>query len=145
MGRQRIVNQYVNGVYAGTRHVCTITRYDGTEVKLTHFYDGIAAIGETMATQVAKLQVPLAMAALQDGHTLPYGTFAVGEAGVTVGRRGVLPWHELAKVDVFQGQVRLYKAGKRLPWAHQAAHDTPNLLVFLTVAESKRRSSAPRS
>lgn len=40
---QRVADHYYEGIYTGRLFYYTVTRNDGVKVRLTHFYDGIAA------------------------------------------------------------------------------------------------------
>jgi len=37
----------------------------------------------------------------------------------------------------------VYKAGKRLAWARQQAHETPNLPLFLVIADTRMPGPRP--
>ncbi len=139
--RQKIVRQYVNGVYTGTRYLYTVTRNDGKVLKLTEFFDGIARLGQGISEQVARIHLPHALAAIQRGETVPFGDLAVHANGVVSARHGLLPWAELEQVQVVQGYVRLRKAGKWLPWSHKPAAEIPNLYVFLTLADQFQQAA----
>jgi hypothetical protein len=141
--QERIIRQYVNGVYTGTQYLYTVRRNDGRVLKLTQFYDGIAQLGQGISEQVARVHLPHALAAIQRGETVPFGDLGVHATGVVSARHGLLPWTELEQVQVVQGYVRLRKAGKWLAWSHKAAADIPNLYVFLTLADQLQRSAHP--
>jgi hypothetical protein len=139
--QQKIVEQYVNGIHTGTTYLYTVTRNDGTVLKLTHFFNGIAQLGQGISQQVTQIHLPHAVAAIQRGETVPFGDLAVNAAGVVSVRHGLLPWAELDEVRVVQGYVRLRKAGKWLPWSHKPAAEIPNLFVFLTLADQLQRAA----
>lgn len=138
---QRITRNYTNGVYTGTTYLYTITRSDGVTVRLTHFYEGIAALGETIAREVTRVQLPRAIAAIQQGQTLGFGDLAINAAGIACAGRGSVPWREIEQVQVNRGYVSLRRAGKWLAWSGKPAAQIPNLFVFLTLAEQLRATA----
>ncbi len=139
--QQKIVRQYVNGVYTGTRYLYTVTRNDGRVLKLTQFFDGIAQLGQGISEQVARVHLPHAVAAIQRGETVPFGDLGVHGSGLVSARHGLLPWAELEQVQVVQGYVRLRRAGKWLAWSNKPAADIPNLYVFLTLADQLQQAA----
>ncbi len=141
---QKIVERYTNGIHTGTTYLYTVTRQDGAVVKLTQFYDRVAELGQTIAREVTRVHLPRAIAALQQGHTVPFGDLAISSAGIVSARHGLLPWAELEEVRLQQGYVKLRKAGKWLSWSHKPAAEIPNLFVFLTLADQLQRSARQR-
>jgi hypothetical protein len=140
---QRITRNYTNGIYTGTTYLYTITRHDGVTVKLTEFYEGIAALGETIAREVGQVQLPRAMEAIQHGQTVIFGDLALNAGGIACTGRGSVPWTDIERVQVNRGYVSLRRAGKWLSWSSRPASQIPNLSVFLTLAELLQRR--PRS
>jgi uncharacterized protein DUF6585 len=139
--KQKIVRRTTYGVETARNYLYTVTRNDGTVLKLTEFFDGIAQLGQGISEQVARVHLPHAYAAIQRGETVPFGDLAVNAAGVVSVRHGVLPWYQLEGVNVFNGYVRLRKAGKWLPWSGKPASEIPNLYVFLTLADQLQRTA----
>jgi hypothetical protein len=140
---QRITRNYTNGIYTGTTYLYLVTREDGATVKLTQIYDGIAALGETIAREVTRVQLPRAMAAIEQGQTVTFGDLALNAGGLGCSRHGVVPWTEIERVQVNRGYVSLRRAGKWLSWSSKPASQIPNLFVFLTLVDllQRRRSS----
>jgi hypothetical protein len=132
---QRITKNYTNGIYTGTTYLYTIRRHDGVCVKLTEFYDGIASLGETIAGEVGRVQLPRAMAAIQHGETVIFGDLALNAGGIACTGRGSVPWTDVERVQVNRGYVSLRRAGKWLAWSSRPASQIPNLVVFLTLAD----------
>ncbi|HKT03241.1 MAG TPA: DUF6585 family protein [Rugosimonospora sp.] len=140
---QRICPTYTTGIWAGTTYLYTVTRGDGVQVKLTQFYQGIAALGETIAREVTRVQVPRAMAAIARGETVRFGDVAVDATGVACPRRGRTPWGEIERVQVNRGCVALRRAGRWRTWSGKPASQVPNLFVFLTVADLLLHDARP--
>ncbi|MEN3304183.1 MAG: hypothetical protein V7603_385 [Micromonosporaceae bacterium] len=132
---QRITRNYTNGLYTGTTYLYKITRHDGVTTKLTEFYDGIAALGETIAREVGQVQLPRAMEAIQHGQTVIFGDLALNAGGIACTGRGSVPWTDIERVQVNRGYVSLRRAGKWLAWSSKPASQIPNLFVFLTLAD----------
>jgi uncharacterized protein DUF6585 len=139
--KQKIVRRTTYGVETARNYLYTVTRNDGAVLKLTEFFADIEQLGQGVSEQVARVHLPHAYAAIQRGETVPFGDLAVNAAGVVSVRHGVLPWAQLEGVDLFNGYVRLRKAGKWLPWSGRPASEIPNLYVFLTLADQLQRSA----
>ncbi len=139
--KQKIVRRTTYGVETARHYLYTVTRNDGTVLRLTEFFDGIAQLGQGISEQVARVHLPHAYAAIQRGETVPFGDLAVNAAGLVSVRHGLLPWSQLEGVNLFNGYLRLRKAGKWLPWSGKPASEIPNLYVFLTLAEQLQHSA----
>jgi hypothetical protein len=140
---QRITRNYTNGMDTGITYLYTIKRQDGVCAKLTEFYEGIDALGETIAREVGRVQLPRAMEAIRHGQTVLFGDLALSAGGIACPRRGTVPWADVERVQVNRGYVSLRRAGKWLAWSSKPASQIPNLTVFLTLAELLARR--PRS
>lgn len=132
---QRITRNYPNGISTGTTYIYTITSHDGTTVRLTQFYVGIAALGETIVREVTRVQLPRAMAAIQRGETVTFGELALNARGITCTGRSQVPWAQVDRVQVNRGYVSLRQAGRWQSWSRGQASQIPNLFVFLTLAD----------
>ncbi|MBO0869468.1 MAG: hypothetical protein J2P15_12965 [Micromonosporaceae bacterium] len=139
---QRITRTYTNGIYTGTQYLYTVTRTDGVKVKLTGWYKGIAELGQTVAREVTRVQLPVAFAAVQRGEALAFGDLTVNMAGIACAGKGAVPWSEIQAVQINRGYVSLRRAGRWLPWSGQPASKIPNLFVFLTLADQLRAAAS---
>lgn len=139
---QRITRTYTNGIYTGTQYLYTVIRVDGMRLKLTGWYKGIAELGQTIAREVTRVQLPLAFAAVQRGETITFGDLTVNGAGIAAAGKGAVPWYEIQAVQISRGYVSVRRAGRWLAWSGQPASKIPNLFVFLTLADQLRAAAA---
>jgi hypothetical protein len=137
---QEITDRYVNGIHVATTYLYTVVLPDGGKVKLTHFYDGIAELGQTIAREVTREHLPRAIEAVQAGRTVTFGDLQVSLAGLTSGRHGLLPWTQVEEIQVVQGYLKLRRAGKWLAWSSKPVKQIPNLFVFLNLADRLHRA-----
>jgi len=131
---QAITIHRTNGIKTGTTYLYTVRRVDGKTTKITHFYDRIAQLGNTIADRVTDVQLPRAIDALRAGQTVTFGDLSLNMTGMASAGKGALPWTEIQKVTVNQGVVSVAKQGKWLSWSAKQARDIPNLFVFLALA-----------
>jgi hypothetical protein len=146
---QEIVNIRAYGISTGTNYKFTITMTDGRKVKLTHLTTDMAALGPVIQTGVAAAQVPRAIEVLRQGQIIYFGEIGLSVEGITVNQKEPVPWAE-SGVNVAQGYVRVFRAGKRMPVGNVAAKKIPNLATFLTLVDrlsstqgELRRSEGP--
>jgi hypothetical protein len=132
---QEIVERYANGAYVGTVYVYTLTRHDGSILKLTHFYADPQQWGAIIQQEITRAQAPAALAALERGQTLQFGDLSVSAGGVATAKRGGVGWHEIQEVNVKNGVLFLKKSGKRLPWSNTQVSKIPNFFIFLAIAQ----------
>jgi len=134
---QEIVNVRAYGINTGTNYKYTITMADGTKTKLTHLTTDMGRLGPVIHAEVAAAQVPKAIEILRQGQIIYFGELGVSTVGIIVGQKEPVPWAE-AGVNVAQGYVRVYRAGKRMPVGSVAAKKIPNLVTFLTLVDQLR-------
>jgi hypothetical protein len=116
------------------------------EMILTEAVEGIEEVVSVIVEEVSARLTPAVEAALDAGKEAPFGPFMLSAAGVTRGRRR-LDWDELTGAEVSEGAIRLFRAGRRRPWASEAYRCVPNAEVFLRVVgarlvPARKRSSA---
>jgi hypothetical protein len=131
---QAVTHVYRYGIKVRSIYIFTVRRMDGHTTKITHFYAGIADLGNAIAHRVTEVQLPRAIAALRAGQTVNFGDLAVNMSGVASAGKGAVPWTEIQKVSVNNGVVSLARQGKWLSWSSKQAKDIPNLFVFLELA-----------
>lgn len=141
---QQVISNYTSGIHTGTNYLYTVRRDDGVTVKLTQVYEGIAALGETIAQHVAQVQLPRAIAAIEHGETVTFGDLSLNSGGLGCPGRGNVPWSEVEHIRVDRGYVCMRRAGKWRSWSNKPASQIPNLFVFLTLADLLR-ARAPGS
>ncbi|HEX6468565.1 MAG TPA: DUF6585 family protein [Streptosporangiaceae bacterium] len=139
---QRIVSTRYNGIPAGTQYQYTVTRADGTTIKLKNFWQDVSELGGEINLRVSQTQLPAMLDALARGRNIEFGDIVVNATGVA-GRRGSVPWSEISKVSVYNGQVSLQRAGKFLSLSSTPADKIPNLPLFLHLATTYQQRNAP--
>lgn len=135
---QRVTGHYYEGVSTGRIFRYTVRRNDGATVKLTQFYDGIEQLGQILTAEVTRVQLPRAMAAIQQGWPARFGPLIVDASGLAQGTRR-LPWTELKDVEIRRGNVVVHQTSGFSTWTTVPAAIIPNLHVFLTLIDQLSR------
>jgi hypothetical protein len=131
---QAITHRYQYGVKVASTYIYTIRRIDGYTTRITHFYQDIAELGNAIAERVTAVALPRAVDAVRAGQTVTFGDLSLNLSGIAAAGKGAVPWSEIQKVNVYNGQVSVSRQGKWLSWSSQQAKDIPNLFVFLALA-----------
>jgi hypothetical protein len=112
----------------------TVVREDGATA---HFSPVLAEYAE-LAEEVQRRSFPHLWAdaadGFRDGRMLPFGKLEVSLLGVHHAGK-VLPWPQVGKLTIAQGQLAVEQKGKWLPWAAvKPAADIPNPHVLFALA-----------
>jgi hypothetical protein len=133
---QRIVERYFNGAHYLTTHRYEIVRHDGGRVVLTHFHSEAADMGAMISTAVAKVQAPKVLEALNNGQSVGFGDLTLTPQGVATPRNGLLPWDDILRVEVVDGNVNLRKMNKGRPLSSTPTVRFLNLYTFLILVQA---------
>lgn len=128
-----ITDHYRNGVKTGTTHIYTLTLRDGRKIVYNDVIRNVAALGDMIQDMVTPRLLPKYAERLQRGETLTFNRLVISRDRIGTSKQTV-PWSEIDSVDLKRGQVVVTKQGKPLGWISQTVAQTPNLLVFLTLA-----------
>ncbi|MEZ0066400.1 hypothetical protein ABIA32_002410 [Streptacidiphilus sp. MAP12-20] len=131
--QQKITVNYYNGVKTGTHYLITVTGPDGSQTKLTKFYDRIDHLAQTLQEAVTQAQLGRALATAQAGYPVPFGPFTVAGEGVVADQKGLVTWALLDRMTVSQGSISVYVHGKRLPLVSRQVAQVPNFGLFLSL------------
>ncbi len=133
---QRVVRRSSYGIQVGTLHLYTVQRNDGTTFKFNDQLYNVEALGNTIARETARLQLPRFIAAYQAGQTVNFGQIGLNQQGVSNGKE-LLPWHQIKEIKVNQGFISIQKEGNnRLRWKTVQASKIPNINVFMALVDS---------
>ncbi|NWF67641.1 MAG: hypothetical protein HXY40_01005 [Chloroflexi bacterium] len=116
-------------------YVYTLQTADGRKLKFSNEINGIAALGQTLQTEVNKRVFPQAMLTYQAGQPVQFGAFSISKEGINYGKK-FLPWSEVEGAQVQSGFVTFKKQGKWFNWANVPAGSIPNLFVFLALIDN---------
>jgi hypothetical protein len=109
------------------------TRGGRTLVFNDHLVD-VAHLGATIQEEIARRELPRALATCRKGGTVTFHTLQVSEQGLTVGAGKSLPWPEVDQVKLetnkLVGQVSVYRPGSWKAWVGVPAARVPNLAVL---------------
>jgi hypothetical protein len=136
---QRIVDRrHQSGLRLSTDARWTVLRRDGVRIVLSNDdidgIDGIDRLGGPIIRRTTEALLPQALADLQAGRTLPFGPLRLGLQGI--GReRKLVPWPNVTRVLVANGQVQVLAAGRLRSAATAAVEHIPNYLLLLALAE----------
>lgn len=131
---QEIVRSTMAGATVATNYKYTLFKADGSNIKLTNFFENPAAWGAAVQREITRAQLPGATAALERGETVPFADFAVTARGLSIGGRGETPWSEVQKVAVRAGFVHVSRAGKMIR-VNKPVKKIPNFFLFLALCE----------
>jgi hypothetical protein len=131
--RQAITRTRTNGISTGTNYHYTFTYADGSESTMSSMTADMSELGGKIMDAITAVQIPHAVAAIRAGHTLPFGPFTVNAQGIGVGDKEMIPWAQVAEVDLSGGYFRIKRAGKRMMTTRECAK-VPNLYTLLFVA-----------
>jgi hypothetical protein len=133
---QRIVDRRdQSGIRLSTDARWTVLRRDGARIVLSNDdIDGIDRLGDPIIRRTTEALLPQALADLQAGKTLPFGPWRLGLQGI--GReRKLVPWPDVTRVLVANGQIQVLAAGRLRSAATAAVEHIPNHLLLLALAE----------
>lgn len=85
-----------------TAYDSRITCVDGRQTRIRQVHVDMARFGPLLAAQVAKAQLPKAMAHFDKGNPVGFGDLTVTEDGVTTRNGKLLPWSEIGGVEMLQ-------------------------------------------
>lgn len=131
---QAVTRRYVNGIYVRTIYKYTVRRKDGDQVILDDRFADIEALGNKIATEMTRYQLPLAINSFNSGNTLTFGRLSVNLQGVSNGDR-MLPWSQVRKIDIQQGTVKVLNENKWLSWSSARVANIPNIFVFMALVD----------
>ncbi|QDU19368.1 DUF6585 family protein [Urbifossiella limnaea] len=112
----------------------TVVRADGAKAEFSPALTGYAQLAEEVQRRTFPPLWRDAFRRFRDGRTLAFGKLDVNLLGIH--HKGqLLPWHEVGKLTVAQGQVGISQKKKWLPWATiKPAAEVPNLHVLFALA-----------
>ncbi len=141
---QSITKRYTNGIYTGTTYTYRLHMLDGRKVNFSSMIKGIADLGQTIQSAVTAVLYPRAIAAVQAGQTISFGTLSLNQQGI--GKNGsLLPWNEIASMTLNKGYITIRKRDQRIgSWANIAVASMPNVFIFLAVSEQLRKAAGVR-
>lgn len=132
---QEIVRKKAYGATIATVYAYTLFKADGSKIKLTGFFENPAAWGQVIQREITRAQLPSAVAALERGEAVHFGDIAVTSQGISTTKRAELPWTEINKIIVRNGQVSVLKAGRMISWTNTQVKNIPNFFVFFALTE----------
>lgn len=125
---QQSVRRSVNFIPVGTFHEYTLQTTDGMFV-LKGDLEDVQQLGQQIQRSLFADQIEATIDRFNDGEGLRFGVLSLSRVGVEYGD-GLLPWSQVAKIDLQDGHVRVHAEGKWLAWANVPVAAIPNFLVF---------------
>jgi hypothetical protein len=115
------------------QRIFTIQDAHGTKVQFGGDIIGIVKLGETIQEEVTKRLLPRAMETYNAGGSVQFGHLSLSQQGLSNGRETV-PWSQIEEVKIDRGIITVRREGQWLNWANVTVSGTPNVFVFLTMA-----------
>ena len=72
------------------------------------------------------------------GQTVAFGKFVLSMGSIATDSKQGIPWNEVSGVEVYQGHVRIKRAGKWLSFGGADVYRIPNLTTFLQLVDHLR-------
>jgi hypothetical protein len=142
---QSITRRSSNGIYVGTTYIYKLRRADGYHIELgTFLVKNVAELGQAITKGVTQEQVPSAFAAIRAGQTLVFDPFRINQHGIGF-KQELLPWTHVEAIVVSRGSVTIKKMGTRAGSWLALVSKTPNVMVFLVIAEEMRQQAGRES
>lgn len=133
---QRVTRRTSYGIQVAITHLYTLRRNDGATFKFDDHLGNVAALGNTIVSETARLLWPRCIAAYQAGQTVAFGQISLNQQGVSKGKE-LLPWQEVREINVNRGFIVIWKAGNPARrWKTIAAYLIPNVNVFMALVDS---------
>jgi hypothetical protein len=133
---------YTNGVPTHTSYQYVVRRDDGETVDLqgeSQLSGWVQVLGETIAAAISETRVHAGRAALGRGQRIDFGEIALEPAGISVDGQ-LLPWGDVAEIDVAKGKLRIHRRGGLFSWSRSAVPEIPDVDALLVLAEEARRA-----
>jgi hypothetical protein len=129
------VRHYRNGVYTGTTHKTVVNPLGRPPITLNDKWEDVVAVSDDLQNEVSRTRLPMVVAAINSGQTVPFGAFTLHVAGI--GYKGQqLTWDRVERISVAKGYLKITTPGQKKAWANARAVGMPNFPVFLTVAQA---------
>jgi hypothetical protein len=121
----------------------TLRRTDGkTFVIKGNHLEHIDRLGVTLRRELFHWMLPVLVATYRSGGTLTFGKLRVSQDGISVGA-SILPWEEVAEVEVTDECISVIRKGTRRCWAKAKTAGMPNAMLFPAVAQEIGLPGAP--
>ncbi|NDJ55306.1 MAG: hypothetical protein GYB68_19720 [Chloroflexi bacterium] len=122
------------GVNTYRSHSYTVVSYAGDKLVYGNGFSDIEKIGEALASRITATLLPKIIERIQSGETVAFGKLGMNRQGIVKGSQTV-PWDEIEEVKLRQGFISIRKQGKWFNWTGIAVSNTPNVFVFLSLAD----------
>ncbi len=127
--QQERLNNYVPSAFT-----CTLRLRDGRTLKLGDALRFIYDLTTIIQAEVAKQQLPQAIAAYKAGEPVRFGKVTVDVRGINNGKE-LIPWDQAEAIAVKEGKVVVLKYGRPLKWSPIKEQETPNLSLLMSLVE----------
>jgi hypothetical protein len=122
----------------GQLHHFTVRLRDGRNFSWTPNLRDVAELGETVQREVADRLLPGARAACQAGEEVDFGRIKVSGQGILRDDGEILPWADVAKVEVTPTAVRVLYTDDWKIWCTVPRSRIPNPHVLLALLKDHR-------
>ncbi|WP_067568879.1 DUF6585 family protein [Nocardia acidivorans] len=118
-----------------------LTDPSGDSYLLTHSFNEPHRWGPAIQDRVTAAQLPGAIAAVNRGESLEFGSLALNSNQVLANGQAV-PWARVEEIRVKKGFISIRVAGQWLSLTKVTVSAIPNVFVFLELAERLRTAAA---
>ncbi|MFJ6760557.1 DUF6585 family protein [Streptomyces sp. NPDC091273] len=135
--RRHSVARYLDGVYYGTEHYCTLSRPDGSVLLPGTKFPFAQSWGPVVEEAAARAQLPGALATIRAGGSVVFGPFSLSREAVTADGRPE-PWDRIEPVSYGNGTASLRVMGRQQPLGTVSVGLVNGFPVFLTLVDHLR-------
>ncbi|GIH06398.1 hypothetical protein Rhe02_44650 [Rhizocola hellebori] len=128
------------GLPLGTRHEYSVLFADGSRLNLTDVATDMENFGPVLLQEVARVQLPKALAYLRSGNPIVLGRLTLTKSGIGSGGDEIA-WSWIDRVEIVDGVLRFSAGGSWLASPKTPARAVPNLYTLLAIVEQMRRPS----
>lgn len=133
---ERITVKSVNGIAAGTFSRYAIRASDGATIKTSERLGDLPAFSRILHEKLFARLYAAAYARYRAGESVSFGELVVSGAGINVGQRKRAAWNQLTGMQVANGDLRLFVAGRETAWMAVPAGRLPNFVVLTALLEN---------
>ncbi|WP_405132764.1 DUF6585 family protein [Nocardia sp. NBC_01388] len=131
---------YLSDTIASMKDRYLLTDPSGGSYRISGEFVEAGQWGPVIREGILAARLPGALAAVEAGQTLTFGSITVNRDIVTARGRSV-PWSDIEGIRTQRGFISLRVAGQRFSLVKAPANAVPNIFVFLELAERLRVSA----
>jgi hypothetical protein len=133
-----IKNVYISAIVTNgvLNYVVTLEPFKGEKIKIDEHVANIENLKTLLEEQIVRQQLPVAIAAYQQGQPITFDFIQITPAGISR-RKNLLPWAEFESATIERSYKSVYltirQKGNSESWGIEARDSFPNLGLFFAL------------